>query len=401
VYTIKYFIKREFILLLIVFIVFINPFFYGSRLGLFFLIFIFFKSDKFSFLLDRNVFYLFLFSLTYAIFSINRIDNPRENGILGFVSDILVPFSVYLVGKYVSYKYRNIQVYLFTLFFLSFSFSIIPMFSIFEQIMLYGFLEGSRNMYLIWDRNILLSATSLGSFFLLNISALGLITVKKSTKFERRLSLLFYLIFVFSLVCVFRLGNRTQIVLSIVSLFFALISNLKNKSPYILFINSLSFITVLFYLFYNTNLDFDLFRFYSDRIEKSDEFGINSAGGRTDRWIRSIQSIVTDPFGWEFVRLGHAHNFWLDVARVSGIIPLIFLMFFTFSAFNNWNRVLIYFKNKVFIKTYIYTLFISFILQFSVEPIMEGMYLLFLLFCFFVGLLSGVLQFRRLNFRYS
>lgn len=389
-HNIKYFVKNEFILLLIIFIVLINPFFYGSRLGLLFFVFVVSKPDKFLPIFDRNVFYIFTFSLTYGILSSLRVDNSRQEGILAIISDVIVPFSIYLVGKYLSSKYKDIQIYLFILFFIGFSFSLIPIISILDQIFLSGFLEGARNMYLIWDKNTVISATALGSCFLFNMSSIGLIIVKKNTKFELRLTLANIILFVLSMVCILRLGSRTQILLSLVSIFVAFILNIKRQSLFNIFIKFLSFSSIFFYLYSNTNQDSEIFQFYADRIGNGNGYGIDDAGGRSNRWIGALQSIITDPFGWEFERFGHAHNLWLDVARVSGIIPLFFLLFFTFSAFKNWIRVVSYFKNELFIKTYISILFLLFILQFSVEPVIEGMYLLFLSFCLFVGFIKGI-----------
>ena len=151
-----------------------------------------------------------------------------------------------------------------------------------------------------------------------------------------------------------------------------------------------------FYLINNFNENADVIKFYADRLN-DDEMAVGKAGGRTERWIGGLESIITDPFGWEFSRFGYAHNLWLDVARVAGVIPLTILLFFTVSSIKIWIKSLRILRNDLFLRSYVFIYFISIILLFNVEPIMEGMYLLFLLFCMFIGFLYGMKKDIRIN----
>jgi hypothetical protein len=384
---INIFIKKEFILIFILFIVFINPFFYGYRVAILFIIFILFKVDFFLNNIDRNVIYLFLFTLSYELISA-LLYNNEDYGVITLIPNIFVPSLLYLVGKYVSINYKKPNIWLFFLFYLSFVFSIIPMISILIQIQENGF-EGSRSMYLIWDKNLVLNATGLASYLTLNIASIGLINAKKVTKLERIVSIGIVVVFLFSLVCVLRLGSRTQLVLGIVSLIGSFMLNLKHNTflKNLIFIVCLSFL--ISYIIINFNENFDLIKFYTDRLDDQ-ESSIGSAGGRSDRWLGALESVITDPFGWELKRFGYAHNLWLDVARVSGIISLLFLILFTLSSIKTWIKSLKILKKELFLRNYIFMYFVNIILIFNVEPIMDGCYLLFLLFCMFVGLLSGI-----------
>jgi hypothetical protein len=55
---------------------------------------------------DKNVVLLFLFVFFYSLMASLRLDNPRQDGVLALVSDILVPPSIYIVGRYIISKYN-------------------------------------------------------------------------------------------------------------------------------------------------------------------------------------------------------------------------------------------------------------------------------------------------------
>jgi hypothetical protein len=386
--NINFFIKKEFFLLTLLLIVFMNPFFYGYRIAILFFVFMFFNFKYLITNIDVNVFYLFLFTLSYELLSSVRYDYV-DKGIVAIISNVFVPSLLYLVGKYVSVNNKNHQILVFFMFFVTFSFSLIPIISILLQIRENGFIEGTRSMYLIWDQSFEISATGLGAYFTLNMASIGLINAKKNTKTERNIFIGITVLFVLALVCVLRLGSRTQLVLAGVSLLGTFLLNFRQSSflKKILFIASLSGLT--FYLVNNFDENADVMKFYSDRLNE-EEVGIGSAGGRTERWMSALESIITNPFGWELSRFGYAHNLWLDVARVAGVVPFIALVLFTFSSIQTWLKSLKILKNDLFLRSYILIYFTSIILLFNVEPIMEGMYLLFLLFCMFVGLISGL-----------
>lgn len=382
------FIKKEKVLLLILFLVFINPFFYGYRIAMLLLLFIFFRFEYFWSLFDVNVYYLFLFATSYELIGLFRFDYIEDEH-LTIIPSFFVPSLLYLTGKYITTFYRNSSTWLFMLFFLAFTFSLIPLISILLHIYEYGFIHGTRSMNLLWSEAQEISATGLGSYFALNMAAIGLINIKRTTKFERWITILVAILFILSLICVFRLGSRTQLIIAFVSLLGTYLLNIKQYSLLKNIFYSALFIGGAYYLFQNIDEGSDLMRFYSDRLN-SDEHGIATAGGRLGRWAQGLESILSEPFGWELSRFGYAHNLWLDVARLSGIIPLLFLILFTISSFKIWFKSFEMLDDNAYLKNYIVMIFISILLIFTVEPVMDGLYLLFLLFCLFIGLLKGM-----------
>ena len=108
-------------------------------------------------------------------------------------------------------------------------------------------------------------------------------------------------------------------------------------------------------------------------------------GNRGWRWIDSIQRIITDPFGWSGkTTYNYAHNLWLDVAMLCGIIPFTFLVLATMRSV----RLLISLKSlkKDPIVASMIALYVCFFLTSFVEPVMIGFDVYFYLFCMLWGM---------------
>lgn len=377
------FIKKEFILLVMIFITFINPFFYGKRMALLIVLFIIFRIKESLRLLDINFFLLLFFSVSYELFS-SFNTNYNDDGLISVIPNMFVPSFLYLSGKYISKKYDREEVLVFLFLFLTFTFSLVPMISILEQIITNGFIEGKRTMYLLWNKGNYISATNISAFFVLNMVSLGLINIKYDKLWVK---LIIFLLFLFSLICVLRLGSRTQLLISLISFILLFFKNFKNFSFF--HKTTVILISIFFFFYIINNIDFnsDWLKFYKNRYD-SEEYGVGTAGGRTYRWIGSLESIFTDPWGWGLEKYGHAHNMWLDIARMGGAISFLLYLAFTLSVFFSFYKLLKLETTKLFLKNYFIVYLIGFLLVFFVEPIMEGYYLLFLLFCIFTGIIS-------------
>lgn len=377
------FIKKEFILLVMIFITFINPFFYGKRMALLIVLFIIFRIKESLRLLDINFFLLLFFSVSYELFS-SFNTNYNDDGLISVIPNMFVPSFLYLSGKYISKKYDREEVLVFLFLFLTFTFSLVPMISILEQIITNGFIEGKRTMYLLWNKGNYISATNISAFFVLNMVSLGLINIKYDKLWVK---LIIFLLFLFSLICVLRLGSRTQLLVSLISFILLFFKNFKNFSFF--HKTTVILISIFFFFYIINNIDFnsDWLKFYKNRYD-SEEYGVGTAGGRTYRWIGSLESIFTDPWGWGLEKYGHAHNMWLDIARMGGAFSFLLYLAFTLSVFFSFYKLLKLETTKLFLKNYFIVYLIGFLLVFFVEPIMEGYYLLFLLFCIFTGIIS-------------
>jgi hypothetical protein len=385
--TITKFIKKEGILLILLISMLINPFYYGYRVAVLLVFILFFQFERTLKLLDKNVLYLFLFVALYHFIAANRTDASNIS-ILSFLVDVFLPAFIYIVGKNVSTKYKSADVRIFFLFFILFFFSIIPIISILEKVIAEGFL-GSRYLYLIWDKNALITATGLGAYFTINMASIALLNAPKPTKFQKTINFLVIILFLLSTICVFRLGNRTQLAIALITIILSYFYNFKRASALNRFSKIIIFGLIVGYVSYLFFIESEFVDIYQDRLGDS-EAGEVQIGGRLERWQLALESIVTDPWGWKLSRFGYAHNLWLDVVRVSGILALVPLVFFSVSSFNLFLKSLKSVKQEKFLNTFILVFYISIGSMFFVEPIMEGMYLLFLVFILFVGFLAGI-----------
>ena len=248
--TLKFFLKKEFIILIFLVITLINPFYYGYRIAVVFSLILFFKLETTLRIFDRNTVYLIFFGIFYHFLSANRLEIANTN-LLSILPDIFLPSVMYLTGKEISVKYKSARVSIFFLFTVMFFFTVIPMTSILEQVINYGF-NGVRSLYLIWNKDFFVSSTGLGAYFSINMASISLLSTPNQTKFQRIITFLTVVIFLLSIICVFRLGNRTQLLIAGLSFSISIMYNytaisLKNKiSILTIFIILLGYIYFLF-----------------------------------------------------------------------------------------------------------------------------------------------------------
>ena len=155
-----------------------------------------------------------------------------------------------------------------------------------------------------------------------------------------------------------------------------------------------SFLLALFFTIYN----YDFFNLKTN-FEQS-FLGIRLAGienenalSRPEIWGRAIMNIYNNPFGYNTKFF--AHNLWLDLGQDSGIIPLLFLIIYFILILKSFYKNVI--KNEKIRSTKYLVLFIyiSLIITFMLEPILQGIPFLFICFCIING---GVDSLKKVNF---
>lgn len=381
--AIKSFIKDDFLLLLLIFIFLIDPFHKGIYVGYLLFFWLLAKPKFWKSSLDKRGVILFSFSSTYALF---YSLNPHQSHQFTFIY-ALFPVVFYLIGKYFSYKYSSYNVYLFLFFFITVCFSFVPALSIIINIVEMGFDFGNRNLSLLWDENEIFSATGLGSYFTLNMALFGSVFVKKRFKFELVYFFFSVVIFLISFICVIRLGSRTQLTIagfSLVSSLLYILPKQRIDRSILLLIFITSIISVILD---QISFNSDWMTYFSGRM--SDEGNFTSAGGRFKKWVSAVEYLIINPIGWTDPTIGYAHNLWLDVSRVAGILPFVLLSLFTILNIPLIRDSLTKSRNNYYFNTIVLSSFLGFLLIFFVEPVMEGMFMLFLIYCFYSGFLSG------------
>lgn len=107
--------------------------------------------------------------------------------------------------------------------------------------------------------------------------------------------------------------------------------------------------------------------------------------GRMYLSLDVMRNIPNFPFG--NMKMYWAHNLWLDVARISGIVPMSFLLIYSFVTFISIVKLM---KNRLIdirIRLMSVSAFIGTYFSFAIEPIIEGRPHLWMFFCLFNGMI--------------
>ncbi|MBX9969232.1 hypothetical protein H7K06_17095 [Priestia aryabhattai] len=110
--------------------------------------------------------------------------------------------------------------------------------------------------------------------------------------------------------------------------------------------------------------------------------------GRWERMERVYSNLLNYPFG--NMPFPHAHNLFLDIARVAGIFPMVFMIIYFFMITSTTIRFL---KNKLIsqeVRLLGILLFIGMFISFMIEPVLEGRPYIFMMFCFINGMMRSM-----------
>jgi hypothetical protein len=362
----------------------LNPFSYGYLIGYIIVALILVQGSFLAKNLDLDFVLLLLFSLTYALFYSFDYESQGKQFIA--IYGVTPPF-FYLLGKYLVKEKNRPNDLLNLLFGIATIFSMTAAVSVFLNFLEGGFAQTNRTIDLFWDKKPT-SATIMGSFFTLTMCTPALLILggwKKKIVFR----IMVATIFIVSLICCIRLGSRTQLGIFLISTIFAIAyvmprQNIKNNFILLAFIG-----VVIYYI--STKVSFDLnaewLTTFSDRMGKKGT-DIASGGGRTERWLSSIEYMFKYPLGWELNEFGYAHNLWLDTLRATGIIPFFLLVIYTVRSFNQVRKTLKVDKNNLVLNGQILIYGLAFIMIFMVEPIMDGTFMTFVVFCVYKGIIN-------------
>jgi len=337
--------------------------------------------------LDFNFFLLLLFSVFYAVF---YSFDPLGGNQYIFIYATAPPF-FYLLGKYLSKDFISSKSIFNFLIVIGFLFSFSYLISVLVVFLERGFSQLDRSLPYFWTGE-LVSATKMGAYFGLNMCIPSLLIADQGkSKLSYRIFAI--VVFVLSLVCVLRLGSRTQLGIMLITTIISLIyiiprQSLKNN------IVLTTIFTLLLYIIYKNvsfDLDADWLSTFAGRMDKGAD-DIASGGGRTERWAKSFEIMFEKPLGWGLNEFGFAHNLWLDVLRVSGLIPFVILIIFSFRSFLNSIKMIGSKPLGINLRLLLLVYSLSFFMIFMVEPILDGLFPLFTLWCLFSGILIHIIK---------
>lgn len=371
----------------LILIYFMNPFDKGFLVGYLLFAITYFGYGFSIKSLDQTYLILLLFSLVYASFYFFNM----EQGIQWLIIYALSPHTFYLLGKRMVVKEENTKIMTYLLILMAIVYSITAILSVGINILEGGFVQIDRTIGDFWTGRERL-ATAMGAFFIFNMSIPGLLIVAKK-KLPLLLKIILTGVFVISLLCVFRLGSRTQIVLALIGFLIGITYRFKNQDVIsnFKFVIALVILLILGINYLSIDLDADYLSSLGQRLQESNNAG--SAGGRMGLWKKSIENLVKKPFGWSVNEFGYSHNMWLDTARNGTVISLLILGIFTIMSVKNIVRALKVNSEAVFFNATILIFNIIIFLQFFVEPVFDSpLYILFVFFCLIQGFINEYIQ---------
>jgi O-antigen ligase len=202
----------------------------------------------------------------------------------------------------------------------------------------------------------------------------------------------FLILTILSLITVIHLINRSGLVVLILCFVAVTIYNMKRDFGRVLGLLAIGAIVI--YFVYNLSLvDEEILQVYEAREVRG--HSISEGGGRMTRWTDAIELLFEHPWGYSDLRgikVHHAHNLWLDVGRVAGVLPFVALLIVTISYGINFLNLLG--RNDGFLCSIFLAYNVVFFLSCMVEPIMEGMALYFYLYVMFWGMQRQYLKIR-------
>lgn len=327
---------------------------------------------------DKTALWLFIFSVTYFLIGYgNNIVISQFQHLCHLIS----PIAFYCFGKYIVDKLNNkdhIAIFILLTILL---FPIITYQTLFKDIINNGFI----NIMRVLDDDNAKAATILGTNISLGMIGVSVFLSGYNNK-KINISTIFLLVNIVSLICVTHLINRSGLILVCIVTFLSIIYIYKSNAYKILLFTII--LLIIISLFASTGIiNEDLILAYEQRNEYDIDNQAGAFGGRSIRWLFSIEHLFTHPTGWSTENWSFnpfAHNLLLDIARDCGIFPFIAILIATIISVKN---LLYIFKQKAtFFNVILYAITITFIISSFVEPILQGIPLYMYLLCMQFGI---------------
>ena len=309
---------------------------------------------------------------------------PNSTSWTIFISYLLCPTVFYLFGKYMIDRLHNTNNIIMFWFLSIFAFSIILYISTSIDITRNGFINITRSFAIYGAENDAgMAATLYGMIASLGLMGFAYFFVKQNSNFIRYMYILLSLL---SLITVVHLVNRTGLVVVIICFIVMSFYIFRHKKAILIFTYVIMVITFVLLIHFGI-IDQSILEAYQSRDTENE--GVNSVGGRTDLWNLALNNLLRYPFGWLDTGVAYSHNLWLDIARVSGIIPFIIFLIVSVKIYTEFFKLLK--KKEETVVPLFLGLHICFFLTAFVEPLIEALPLYFYLYMMLWGMQSRFL----------
>lgn len=340
--------------------------------------------------LDLNGFLILLYATLYYFLNIAAL-SFEETGYVGFIQQCFLPFLFYILGKYLNRNYNDPIQKSYIVIIITFIFSINPFLSNLVSIIEFGYMS-SRDVSLLVsglvDRQ--LAATLMGSFFLMNMSFFPFIFINTNDRNERNVKHMLIGLFVIGLIAVTNVSTRTGLLISVISWLCAIFFN-KAKTAFKILGNTFLLILIIaLFIVLSGALDKILATdLYSRFINDEEDSLLTSRSNIWEEAFKIIFQTSDDNFIDKQLDIAeYAHNLWLDVALKAGNYPLVILLIITIKYLITLGKILTMKLYTPFFRILMVCITVAFYSTFMVEPIMDGYFTLFCLFCFFFGFID-------------
>lgn len=353
-------------------------------------------TSKFSKSFMFSLIMLACFSLMYALLIYYYNYSP----IVGVIGRLVYPTLFLLLGyKLIDNKinYKKIINFLFVIII---GLTLYGFLSLMKSLSLYGSMEGmmatfgGRNVLNLWGDGFI-SATALTAYLSFSLAFLPLLFIKGFGKPEK---MLMFILFLMSIYTINQTSSRTGILIIVFSVITVILfsDRISGKKVTRIFGGTLGFFLVAFLYSLNIfNVKSNITNTYLYQRILNTNIGNDS---RVMAWETVLSNIFTYPLGGRGVSLrhGYAHNLWLDVGYDAGLIPLVFLMIFTIGSLFSVAKLLKS-NHPIYVKALVISMLTAFFVIFMFEPVLQGITVYFMVFCFFIGVIYKINYLNGLN----
>lgn len=320
--------------------------------------------------IDKGSIIILLYTLFYITFS---FVNGFTYSLSTLVLYAITPFIFYQYGGEIVKRYKK-EEYVITAWLVVIICYCIDIFHItLENTILTGELIRTDRIFSFWDdesKNT--SATSIGLPMSIGMIGLPMFIIAKNKLHK----ISFIIVFVLSIMTTLSLLNRTSIIVALLCLL--IVVGYRYRSNIKILLLTLLLVSVIIITLMEINLiSDDLINYYAERNEN-----IGTMGDRSYRWREAIVNLFKHPLGWaNNGEIYYVHNMWLDIARISGIIPFILLVYMTYDSFKTAFMLIKYYKSTI--AYMMLGLNVCFFASCFGEPIYGGTH--FMLYCMLWG----------------
>ena len=324
---------------------------------------------------------LLLFSLFYGFMIIM---NGKVNSNFNLFSYMIAPVAFYRFGRWSMnifkeeksrQKFLMFSIFLYLLYFLILTF---------KDISLVGIVNPTRVLLGDLGDDHAKAATLYGLMASVGIGCICVVFAKKEN-FGLRMG--FIALALLAMLGVIHLVNRTGVAIFVICIVFSFFISTKFNIPKMF--GALFVLLILVFVVLQIGLvDQNVLDAYAQR-EEMGTYDASSMGGRSGMWVSAVGDMFVNPFGWKPIGYTFAHNMWLDIARVSGLLAFIPFLASTILHCNNLLKLL---RNKYLTNFAVVILSINMAMLLSsfVEPVIEGSLLFFCLLMMIWGITKSL-----------